>query len=69
MINRTIVGGRPPGRNAPCPCGSGLRFKKCHGDPVKLCKAAEQADTLYEAAQIVNNLVIKQKYDKISKEK
>jgi uncharacterized protein YecA (UPF0149 family) len=19
------------GRNAPCPCGSGLRFKKCHG--------------------------------------
>ncbi|MGB8335238.1 MAG: anaerobic sulfatase maturase [Desulfobacterales bacterium] len=20
-----------PGRNAPCPCGSGLKFKKCHG--------------------------------------
>lgn len=19
------------GRNAPCPCGSGLKFKKCHG--------------------------------------
>src|SRR5690606_41289012 len=20
-------------RNAPCPCGSGKKFKKCHGDP------------------------------------
>lgn len=24
------------GRNASCPCGSGLKFKKCHGDPVHL---------------------------------
>ena len=23
-------------RNAPCPCGSGLKFKRCCGDPVKL---------------------------------
>ncbi|MBP1767421.1 MAG: Radical domain protein [Candidatus Aminicenantes bacterium] len=23
--------GTPPGRNDPCPCGSGLKFKKCHG--------------------------------------
>ena len=23
-------------RNEPCPCGSGLEFKKCHGDPAKL---------------------------------
>jgi len=21
------------GRNAPCPCGSGKKFKQCHGDP------------------------------------
>ena len=21
----------PPGRNEPCPCGSGKKFKKCHG--------------------------------------
>jgi len=21
----------PPGRNDPCPCGSGLKYKKCHG--------------------------------------
>jgi preprotein translocase subunit SecA len=23
------------GRNAPCPCGSGKKFKLCHGDPRK----------------------------------
>ena len=22
-----------PGRNDPCPCGSGLKYKKCHGKP------------------------------------
>jgi hypothetical protein len=22
------------GRNEPCPCGSGLKFKKCHGREV-----------------------------------
>jgi preprotein translocase subunit SecA len=21
------------GRNSPCPCGSGRKFKVCHGDP------------------------------------
>ena len=21
------------GRNAPCPCGSGRKYKLCHGDP------------------------------------
>jgi preprotein translocase subunit SecA len=20
-------------RNAPCPCGSGRKYKRCHGDP------------------------------------
>lgn len=25
-----------PGRNDPCPCGSGLKFKRCHGDPGRL---------------------------------
>lgn len=24
------------GRNEPCTCGSGLKSKKCHGDPAKL---------------------------------
>jgi hypothetical protein len=23
------------GRNDPCPCGSGKKFKKCHGDPAR----------------------------------
>jgi len=27
----TIKGGQRPPRNAPCPCGSGHKFKKCHG--------------------------------------
>ena len=27
----TIVRGVQPGRNDPCPCGSGQKFKKCHG--------------------------------------
>lgn len=25
-----------PARNDPCPCGSGKKFKKCHGDPSRL---------------------------------
>ncbi|MCU1601270.1 MAG: protein translocase subunit secA, partial [Frankiales bacterium] len=24
-----------PSRNAPCPCGSGRKYKRCHGDPTK----------------------------------
>jgi DNA-directed RNA polymerase subunit RPC12/RpoP len=24
------------GRNEPCPCESGLKFKYCHGDPLKV---------------------------------
>jgi hypothetical protein len=27
----TPFGGREVGRNDPCPCGSGLKFKRCHG--------------------------------------
>ena len=34
---RTTAAGGPDytkvGRNAPCPCGSGKKFKVCHGDP------------------------------------
>ena len=26
-----IKTGTPPGRNAPCPCGSGRKYKRCHG--------------------------------------
>ena len=27
------MGGTKPGRNEPCPCGSGKKFKRCHGGP------------------------------------
>ena len=28
---RTVVNKAEPGRNDPCPCGSGLKYKNCHG--------------------------------------
>jgi CRP-like cAMP-binding protein len=28
----TVVAGAKVGRNEPCPCGSGKKFKKCHGE-------------------------------------
>ena len=28
---QTRVSGKKVGRNDPCPCGSGKKFKKCHG--------------------------------------
>ena len=30
-VSRHLAGAAPPGRNAPCPCGSGRKFKKCCG--------------------------------------
>jgi preprotein translocase subunit SecA len=27
----TVSGGKEPSRNAPCPCGSGKKYKFCHG--------------------------------------
>lgn len=30
---RTLNGPATPGRNDPCPCGSGRKFKKCHAAP------------------------------------
>ena len=34
----TVVDGQEyagTSRNAPCPCGSGRKYKRCHGDPAK----------------------------------
>jgi preprotein translocase subunit SecA len=28
-----VVGSSGPSRNAPCPCGSGKKYKRCHGAP------------------------------------
>ena len=31
-VNTTVVNDGPKvGRNDPCPCGSGLKYKNCHG--------------------------------------
>jgi hypothetical protein len=30
----TVVAGEKVGRNEPCPCGSGKKYKKCHGEAV-----------------------------------
>ncbi|MEX5721821.1 SEC-C metal-binding domain-containing protein, partial [Geodermatophilus maliterrae] len=27
----TVTGTKEPARNAPCPCGSGRKYKACHG--------------------------------------
>ena len=29
----TMKKGKKVGPNDPCPCGSGLKYKKCHGKP------------------------------------
>ena len=31
-----LKGGQTPGRNEPCPCDSGLKYKHCHGDVLKV---------------------------------
>ena len=30
---KPATAGEDVGRNAPCPCGSGKKYKRCHGDP------------------------------------
>lgn len=45
------ITGREPGRNEPCPCRSGLKYKKCHGDPVKI-------DMVNHAANVAMNHLI-----------
>ena len=30
-VANTVIKGKKVGRNDPCPCGSGLKYKKCHG--------------------------------------
>lgn len=33
-----------PGRNAPCPCDSGVKFKRCCGSPATLAAAWKNID-------------------------
>ncbi len=30
-VQQVVRGGEKVGRNDPCPCGSGKKYKKCHG--------------------------------------
>ena len=50
------MGKNKTGRNASCPCESGLKYKKCHGDNVKieLSKLAyiEKFDELIETEKL-----------------
>src|SRR5215472_6854741 len=39
-------------RNAPCPCGSGKRFKDCHGTSRSASTAPASAETLLASAQV-----------------
>src|SRR5262252_9449593 len=39
-------------RNAPCPCGSGKRFKDCHGAVAAAPSAPQSADELLRQAQV-----------------
>lgn len=50
-----IVGGQAPKRNEPCPCGSKLRFKYCHGDSSKI--AAVQEATRQFANRLFANMI------------
>ncbi len=35
----TRVGGQEPSRNSPCPCGSGKKYKRCHGAPSEAARS------------------------------
>jgi len=44
---------KEPGRNEPCSCKSGLKYKYCHGDPVKI-------ELVNHAANVAMNHLIQQ---------
>lgn len=54
----------PSKRNQSCPCRSGLKQKKCHGDIVKI-QIAKQA--YKNKMQELIDKDIKKKYDNVSK--
>jgi preprotein translocase subunit SecA len=46
LPNQESRGGEQVSRNDPCPCGSGKKFKRCHGDP----RNAGKTSTDYQTA-------------------
>lgn len=51
-------------RNQPCPCKSGLKFKKCHGDPIKIMLAKQAYEE--KMKELIQN-EIEKKYDSLVK--
>ena len=49
------VGGQKPNRNAPCPCGSGRKWKRCHGSSAWHTQAMKVAKDAY--VKTMNQLV------------
>lgn len=56
-----FIGPKEPGRNEPCPCESGLKYKHCHGDALKreLCNRA--------ANECMAKLITEEQYKKLTK--
>lgn len=50
MTHGSAPKGRKIGRNQPCPCGNGRKYKHCHGSP--LLQQAGQVHPPYDIAQI-----------------
>ena len=42
-----------PGRNDPCPCESGLKFKHCHGDEAKIAHVRAAAERVMQAQIVI----------------
>jgi len=57
--------GHKIGRNSLCPCGSGLKYKFCHGDLAKalICKNAANEKML----ELIQKQKIKKQNNKITK--
>lgn len=57
MKRQPIVGGQKIGRNSPCPCESGLKYKDCHGSEKfrHICQVAAN-----DAAQRTMMMLIQQ---------
>lgn len=47
-----------PGRNDPCPCGSGLKYKKCHGETM-LQNNEYSSETPFNQGILVNDNTVK----------
>lgn len=51
---RSVSMGEKFGVNAPCKCGSGKKYKKCHGNRARLDEIARQAKAAPIADSVIN---------------